>query len=59
MRFKDHPVRHWILVTVVALVALFTFNHAWGQSAGAAAVFAGERSPTGVGGIDTSSTVAN
>lgn len=32
MRFNHRSPHHWLLVAVVALIALFTFGHARGQS---------------------------
>jgi hypothetical protein len=33
MRFNHHSPYHWLVVAVVAVVALFTFGHARGQGA--------------------------
>jgi len=39
MRFNHHSPYHWLLVAVVAVIALFTFGHARGQSTNASAAF--------------------
>jgi len=44
MRFNHHSPHHWLLVAVVALIALFTFGHARGQSTNASAAFEGRPS---------------
>lgn len=41
MRFNHHSITHWLVVAAVAVVALFTFGHARGQSANASAAFEG------------------
>ncbi|GAC1599481.1 MAG: hypothetical protein NVS3B2_00630 [Ramlibacter sp.] len=50
MRFNHHSPLHWIIVAVVALVALFTFGHARGQSTNAAAAFEGRPALAGAQG---------
>ena len=50
MRFNHHSPYHWLVVAAVAVVALFTFGHARGQGAGAAAVFEGRPSLAGAQG---------
>ena len=41
MRFNHHSPFHWLVVAVVAIIALFTFGHARGQGGTAAAAFEG------------------
>ena len=41
MRLNHHSPLHWFGVTLVALVALFTFGHAHGQNTSASGAFAG------------------
>lgn len=50
MRFNHHSPFHWLVVAAVALIALFTFGHARGQGANAAAAFEGRPSLAGVQG---------
>ena len=40
MRFNHHSPFHWVVVALVAILALFTFGHARGQG-GSSAVFEG------------------
>ena len=47
MRFNHHSPTHWLGVAVIAIVALFTFGHARGQSANASAAFEGRPSLAG------------
>lgn len=39
MRFNHRSPGHWFAIALVLAVGLFTFNHARGQSTGAAAAF--------------------
>ena len=50
MRFNHHSPTHWLVVAVVAIVALFTFGHARGQGANASAAFEGRPSLAGAQG---------
>ena len=50
MRFDHHSPAHWIAVAIVVALALFTFSHAWGQSANASAVFEGRPALAGAQG---------
>lgn len=50
MRFHRHSAVHWFIVAVIAALALFTFNHAWGQSANAGAAFEGRPAMAGAQG---------
>lgn len=50
MRFNHHSSRHWLVVAVVAIVALFTFGHARGQGPGASAAFEGRPALAGAQG---------
>jgi hypothetical protein len=50
MRFDHRSPLHWIIVALVAVIALFTFGHARGQSTGAAAVFEGRPAMAGAQG---------
>jgi hypothetical protein len=50
MRFDHRSPAHWIAVALVAVLALFTFSHAWGQGAGATAVFEGRPALAGAQG---------
>ena len=50
MRFNHHSPFHWLVVTAVALIALFTFGHARGQRANASAAFEGRPSLAGAQG---------
>ena len=50
MRFNHHSPFHWLVVAAVALIALFTFGHARGQGANAAAAFEGRPSLAGAQG---------
>jgi hypothetical protein len=50
MRFNHRSPLHWFAVTLVALVALFTFGHAHGQSNNATAAFEGRPSLAGAQG---------
>lgn len=50
MRFNHHSAFHWFVVTLVAMLALFTVNHAWGQSSNAAAAFEGRPALAGAQG---------
>jgi hypothetical protein len=59
MRFNHHSPYHWLVVAVVALVALFTFGHARGQTTNAAAAFEGRPSLAGAqGGLGAQSGMA-
>ena len=50
MRFNHHSPYHWLVVTIVAAVALFTFGHARGQATGASAAFEGRPAMAGAQG---------
>ncbi|MDB5947202.1 MAG: hypothetical protein JWQ33_2228 [Ramlibacter sp.] len=50
MRFNHRSPLHWFAVALVLAVGLFTFNHARGQSTGAAAAFEGRPSMAGAQG---------
>ena len=50
MRFNHHSPYHWLVVAVVAIIALFTFGHARGQGANASAVFEGRPALAGAQG---------
>jgi hypothetical protein len=50
MRFNHHSPYHWLVVAIVAVVALFTFGHARGQGTGASAVFEGRPAMAGAQG---------
>lgn len=50
MRFNHHSPFHWLVVALVAVVALFTFGHARGQGANASAAFEGRPSLAGAQG---------
>jgi hypothetical protein len=50
MRFNHHSPHHWLLVAVVAVIALFTFGHARGQSTNASAAFEGRPTLAGAQG---------
>ena len=50
MRLNNHSPFHWLAVAAVALIALFTFGHARGQGANAAAAFEGRPSLAGAQG---------
>jgi hypothetical protein len=50
MRFNHHSPHHWLVVAVVAIVALFTFGHARGQGANASAAFEGRPALAGAQG---------
>jgi len=50
MRFNHHSPHHWLLVAVVAAIALFTFGHARGQSTNASAAFEGRPTLSGAQG---------
>ena len=50
MRFNHRSPLHWFAVSLVALVALFTFGHAHGQSTNATAAFEGRPSLAGAQG---------
>jgi hypothetical protein len=50
MRFNHHSPHHWVLVAVVAVIALFTFGHARGQSTNASAAFEGRPTLAGAQG---------
>jgi hypothetical protein len=43
----NHPPSHWIAVSLVTAAALLTLTEAWGQGAGAGAVFEGRPSMAG------------
>jgi F0F1-type ATP synthase membrane subunit c/vacuolar-type H+-ATPase subunit K len=59
MRFNHRSPTHWLAVAVVAAVALFTFGHARGQGATAAAAFEGRPALAGAqGGLGAQSGVA-
>ncbi|MDQ6882226.1 MAG: hypothetical protein M3150_09045 [Pseudomonadota bacterium] len=59
MRFNRHSPAHWLAVAVVLAVGLFTFTHARGQSAGAAAAFEGRPAMAGAqGGLGAQSGMA-
>ncbi|MFC5496590.1 hypothetical protein ACFPOE_03510 [Caenimonas terrae] len=50
MRFNHRSPYHWLVVAIVALVALLTFGRAHGQGTGAAAAFEGRPSLAGAQG---------
>ncbi len=50
MRFNHHSPFHWLVVALVAIVALFTFGHARGQGANASAAFEGRPALAGAQG---------
>ena len=50
MRFNHRSAVHWFVVALIAGLALFTFNHAWGQSTNAAAAFEGRPALAGAQG---------
>jgi hypothetical protein len=50
MRFNHRSPFHWLVVAVVAIVALFTFGHARGQTGSAAAAFEGRPAMAGAQG---------
>jgi hypothetical protein len=50
MRFNHRSPFHWLAVAVVAIVALFTFGHARGQTGNAAAAFEGRPAMAGAQG---------
>lgn len=50
MRFNHHSPFHWLVVAVIAIVALFTFGHARGQTGNAAAAFEGRPAMAGAQG---------
>lgn len=50
MRFNHHSPFHWLVVAVIAIIALFTFGHARGQGANASAAFEGRPSLAGAQG---------
>ena len=59
MRFNHRSWIHWFAVALVLALGLFTFNHARGQSAGAAAAFEGRPSLAGAqGGLGAQSGMA-
>ena len=59
MRFNHRSWIHWFAVALVLALGLFTFNHARGQSAGAAAAFEGRPALAGAqGGLGAQSGMA-
>lgn len=50
MRFNHHSPLHWLVVAVIAIIALFTFGSARGQGANASAAFEGRPSLAGAQG---------
>lgn len=59
MRFNHRSWIHWLAVALVLALGLFTFNHARGQSAGAAAAFEGRPALAGAqGGLGAQSGMA-
>ena len=50
MRFNHHSAMHWLVIALIAIVALFAFGHAHGQSTNATAAFEGRPSLAGAQG---------
>lgn len=55
MRFNHHSPHHWLVVAIVAVVALFTLGHARGQGASASAAFEGR--PATAAGVEPAAPV--